>query len=517
MKKYAARSPYSGVNGRPWYDVKQLGAVGDGVADDTAAIQAAIDAMPAGGGKLFFPAGEYKISALDFNEKDYITLEGEGGGFTSTSFRFTSTTGNVFDLTNCRFIVFKGFTINPTTQKTAGAVFLLDGTTDSVFEDLRISSGFIGFDITGNGSSDLTFRHIRGLDYDAWAWSYWIRIGAAGQPSSLFFEDVFFTTATSVTNQAIFVANVDTLTMRSCGVQKQGAADALGFYATGGEFIHLEGCFFECGTTAVDGILIAGASSVKIEGCHVSTCFYGIRVTSGKGINIIGCEIYFNLRNGINLAGGEDVQIVGCLIFDNSTVTDNTWDAIVVAAGVSDFVIVGNTIGSIRGTPEQCRYGIYITDGASANFIIRGNRITDYGTAAMYNGATGEGGCVDGNQAATAEYPLLANAVQTTDATVTTLWSLGLLDERMYYITAEIIAQKSDGSSRAAYQRTVLAYRDAGGGATIQGQTSLDTIESVAGWDCTFDVTSNTLRLRVTGAAATTVKWRARVTVRSLA
>lgn len=509
--------PYTGRTGVPWYDAKKYGAKGDGSTDDTAAIQAIIDAMPAGGGKIFFPAGEYVISSLNLTGKLYITLQGEGGGFTNTSFRFTSTTGSVFNLTNARFIVFKGFSINPTTTKTAGAVFLLDGTTDSVFEDLRISSGFIGFDIVGNGASDLTFRHIRGLDYSAVAWSYFIRVGSSGQPSSLYFEDVVFTTATSMTNQAIFVANVDTMVMRNCAVQKQSTADALGFYATGGEFIHLEGCFFECGTTAVDGILIAGATNVKIEGCHVSTSFYGIRVTSGKGITIIGCRIYFNYRNGINLAGGEDVSIVGCQILDNSTVTDNTWDAIVVAANVSDFVIVGNTIGSVRGTPEICRYGIYITDGTTANCIIRGNRITDYGTGAIYDGGTGEGHCVDGNQAATEERPLMANQASTADATVTTLWSLGLLDERVYYITATVLAQKTDGSSRAAYQRTCLVYRDAGGGATIQGQSSLDTIESVAAWDCTFDVSANTVRLRVTGAAATNIKWRATVEVRQLA
>ena len=40
-----------------------FGAVGDGVTDDTVAIQAAINSLPATGGSVLFPFGEYKVSA----------------------------------------------------------------------------------------------------------------------------------------------------------------------------------------------------------------------------------------------------------------------------------------------------------------------------------------------------------------------------------------------------------------------------------------------------------------------
>lgn len=60
------------------YSVKDYGAVGNGVADDTSGIQAAIDAAnTAGGGTVFFPEGTYLISA-SINGKANVSLVGAG-------------------------------------------------------------------------------------------------------------------------------------------------------------------------------------------------------------------------------------------------------------------------------------------------------------------------------------------------------------------------------------------------------------------------------------------------------
>lgn len=57
--------------------VKDFGAVGDGVTDDTAAIQAAIVHCETTGKKLFIPIGDYLCGSLDITANPGITIEGE--------------------------------------------------------------------------------------------------------------------------------------------------------------------------------------------------------------------------------------------------------------------------------------------------------------------------------------------------------------------------------------------------------------------------------------------------------
>ena len=60
--------------GSSTFNVKEFGAVGDGVARDTAALQKAIDAAAsAGGGVVVFPAGKYLSGSIDL--KSHVTLQ----------------------------------------------------------------------------------------------------------------------------------------------------------------------------------------------------------------------------------------------------------------------------------------------------------------------------------------------------------------------------------------------------------------------------------------------------------
>jgi hypothetical protein len=66
-----------------WFNVKSYGATGDGVTDDTTAIQAAITAAGAGnlGGTVFFPRGTFLVTGLTFPPR--VNFRGVGAGTSS--------------------------------------------------------------------------------------------------------------------------------------------------------------------------------------------------------------------------------------------------------------------------------------------------------------------------------------------------------------------------------------------------------------------------------------------------
>lgn len=68
-----------------WYNVKDYGAAGDGITNDTAAIQAAINvAVAGGGGVIYVPPGtyivakEYLRSSFDLNNVSNLVFQGDG-------------------------------------------------------------------------------------------------------------------------------------------------------------------------------------------------------------------------------------------------------------------------------------------------------------------------------------------------------------------------------------------------------------------------------------------------------
>jgi len=98
--------------------------------------------------------------------------------------------------------------------------------------------------------------------------------------------------------------------------------------------------------------------------------------------------------------------------------------------------------------------------------------------------------------------------LSTTDATETTLFNKTLQDNSAYWIESKVVAMITDGSGRSVYKIGGFFFRD-GSSATQQGSTVqlITAIEGSLNGTVTYDVSSNDVRLRVAGVAATNISW----------
>jgi hypothetical protein len=102
---------------RETVSVRDFGAVGDGVTDDTNAILAAIAAMPSSGGALFFPAATYivnsdNVNGLKFNGKSNFVVEGYGATIKVEDGAAVITNHEVMFFINCQNGAINGLTID---------------------------------------------------------------------------------------------------------------------------------------------------------------------------------------------------------------------------------------------------------------------------------------------------------------------------------------------------------------------------------------------------------------------
>ncbi|WP_276583534.1 glycosyl hydrolase family 28-related protein [Pseudomonas sp. RIT-PI-S] len=114
------------------YNARDYGAVGDGVTDDTQAIQAAIDAAAQTGGTVYLPEGTYIVSGND--EIDYdiclalpsgVSLSGAGAGATSVKLAdgwAEAITGIVQTLDGASNVGIHDLTIDGNSAHTSGRV-----------------------------------------------------------------------------------------------------------------------------------------------------------------------------------------------------------------------------------------------------------------------------------------------------------------------------------------------------------------------------------------------------------
>lgn len=449
----------------PVFNVKldPYGAVGDGVADDTAEIQAAIDACSvAGGGIVFFPAGTYLFTTLSLASDSNIRLV--GSGTQGTLLISSTTTGNLFDFTGASFCSVEDLSFRATLERTAGAVFYLDAGAGSCqrneFRRLRIHGGWRAWHL--DDCTTTTIDEVQFTDFDAsHDWHSMFHLG--GTTTSTIISNIRGGSAATVSNAFLYItgALVDTAMFRNWDIVAQSPSTGMICARIDtGSWLYFTDCSLEAGTTQ-DCVVFGGGSTahgVSLTACHIQGQD-GLEINNGTSVRMVGGEVLACHRHGIKIHGGTHHEIIGVTISDCSQETTNTYDGINVAAGVTDFTITGCHVGKMLiGAANVMASAIIVSAGASDRYAITGNRVATTGaTAFVVDGGTGTDKIVKDNiwagstvatvaSAAALAVPANVEIVNVTGTTTVTSMTGGYKGRRVKLIFAGILTF-TDGSN----------------------------------------------------------------------
>jgi Pectate lyase superfamily protein len=150
----------SGATARPVQDkfreiavsVKDFGAVGDGIAIDTVAIQAAMNRVKAlGGGVVYVPPGTYLVDqALTMTSATSVRIIGAGYSSRITT---SHATANLFTLTSCSECSVERVRLTASTS--TGAAIATSSCVDQYIDQVFSTGGF-GYTIDDSGTSNFT-------------------------------------------------------------------------------------------------------------------------------------------------------------------------------------------------------------------------------------------------------------------------------------------------------------------------------------------------------------------------
>jgi parallel beta-helix repeat protein len=335
-------------------------AVGDGANDDTAEIQAAIDALPAGGGVVYFPPGTYKVTSALTRAINNVSLVGSG---VSSVITYTPTTGNCMTVGGNDWRI-SSLKITGSVSATAGGL-IFSSTPDRLrVSNVYLLNGWTGIDILGGVGCWVTDcnldtqneRGIRFQDSSSHGVAQGNRVVSSGHDGILF----------------------------GSGGDNCVASDN-----------HVE---LACRTSSVGasaGIHVINSSRCRVVGNYVttSTC-QGILVDCGVADtardNVVeGNVVYGNGTNAVDAAEGITLfgnGGTGCTrnIVKGNTVRDNVLNNIEVWEAHQN-VISGNVCTSNRTDATGLRNGIYVhlangnvvADNVCANHPANGIQLQD--------------------------------------------------------------------------------------------------------------------------------------------
>lgn len=402
--------------------VKDFGAVGDGVTDDTAAIQAALDSLSAGG-FLYFPAGTFKITSTLSSSANNLSLVGAGVGATTLLKEFS--TNNLFTLSGAKLNI-RGFLVDTTLVHTAGIVFAFTTTSGNIWMDniltdkcynivdfTQSTQTFITNCIFNNFVNDgVRYRSLCGGQ------NYLnnVRMGlnaTTNNGAGLYIEG----------GDTYHVSNVD-VTSAASPIRLEPPANAvlvnLFFSNVTGDGVNR--------TSGNSGWTINGtASGAVLRRIRLTNCWAGVnyldgfRIQGADDVALYNCISITNQRAGIYLAASPtptNVKIVGCTVTGNSLNNTNVYSGIEIDDYTSDFSIKDCVIKPIAGMSNTQKYGVEVKGTNHDRYYICGNDVTGNATANINDAGVGPSKYVSENLGYTNQSSGFGSITAATSATV---------------------------------------------------------------------------------------------------
>lgn len=155
---------------RDFVSVKDFGAVGDNIVDDTAAIQNGINYAMQLGAVLYFPAGHYKVTdTLSLTNINFLRsggLQGENGNSTRIYFNNTTVLKNLFTIdTDVNYVTFSDIEFIDVNPRTSRGFYFSDTiasgspTWKHLFRNVRITGFKEGARFDGDASIPANDAH----------------------------------------------------------------------------------------------------------------------------------------------------------------------------------------------------------------------------------------------------------------------------------------------------------------------------------------------------------------------
>lgn len=220
-----------------------------------------------------------------------------------------------------------------------------------------------------------------------------------------------------------------------------------------------------------------------------------------------------------NTASGAQSAVIGGLnktaSGNGSVILGGSGSSADTASGNGSFIIGGSGANTSSGTWS----GIIAGDNSSTNSKARAVVFGSYGKSFWPGGVTFANGSISSPVAGRNQGFAMTLARTTTDATELVMQDhsgnsgMALPADASMTFQGTVNAMKSDGTKVAGYTINGVITNDSGT-TTLNASNVTALYETNAAWDCVLSAndTSDSLEIKVTGEAATTVYWTAFVT-----